>query len=223
MLRYQQYIELVRTQEQIKLLESVSHAKKYLLPFHATYPHEVQQACALLAFPPGTRAPAYAVFLSLALTWENLTILQRLYNQDRWETLAQLFSQTHNTLLSLPSSPLLQLALSAGLSALKTPSCHSQNKRSTIHSCHIHASSFTAPICPICSTELNTLAKDVPYAHHTKSHVASDLVMLPNGRVYRKPWLEEYSMKAGLNEEKVKDVIDNSIYSKKELKKLFIS
>ncbi|SZF05692.1 unnamed protein product [Blumeria hordei] len=207
MLRYQQYIELVRTQEQMKLLESITHAKKYLLPFHATYPNEVQQACALLAFPPGTRAPAYA----------------KLYSQDRWETLAQLFSQTHNTLLSLPSSPLLQIALSAGLSALKTPSCHSQNKRPTIHSCHIHASSFTTPICPICSTELNSLAKDVPYAHHTKSHVASDLVMLPNGRVYRKPWLEEFSMKAGLQEDKVKDVIDNNIYSKEDLKKLFIS
>ena len=61
MLRFQQYIELVRTQDQAKLLESIAHAKKYLLPFRESYPKEVQQACGLLAFPPGTRAEAYAV------------------------------------------------------------------------------------------------------------------------------------------------------------------
>jgi len=61
MLRFQQYIELVRTQDQSKLLESIVHAKKYLLPFKDNYPREVQQACGLLAFPPGTGAEAYSV------------------------------------------------------------------------------------------------------------------------------------------------------------------
>ncbi|KAL5326447.1 hypothetical protein ACEPPN_004132 [Leptodophora sp. 'Broadleaf-Isolate-01'] len=62
MLRFQQYIELVRTQDQAKLVESIAHAKKYLLPFRESYPKEVQQACGLLAFPPGTRADAYAKY-----------------------------------------------------------------------------------------------------------------------------------------------------------------
>jgi len=61
MLRFQQYIELVRTQDQSKLLESIAHAKKYLLPFKDNYQREVQQACGLLAFQPGTRAEAYSV------------------------------------------------------------------------------------------------------------------------------------------------------------------
>ncbi len=61
MLRFQQYIELVRTQHQSKLLESIAHAKRYLLPFKDSYPKEVQQACGLLAFPPGTRAGVYSV------------------------------------------------------------------------------------------------------------------------------------------------------------------
>ena len=61
MLRFQQYIELVRTQDQSKLLESIVHAKKYLLPFKDSYPKDVQHACGLLAFPPGTRAGAYEV------------------------------------------------------------------------------------------------------------------------------------------------------------------
>lgn len=61
MLRFQQYIELVRSQDQAKLLESIVHAKKHLLPFRESYPKEVQQACGLLAFPPNTRAEAYSV------------------------------------------------------------------------------------------------------------------------------------------------------------------
>jgi macrophage erythroblast attacher len=61
MLRFQQYIELVRTQDQNKLLESIAHAKKFLIPFRDSYPKEVQQACGLLAFRPGTGAEAYSV------------------------------------------------------------------------------------------------------------------------------------------------------------------
>jgi macrophage erythroblast attacher len=61
MLRFQQYIELVRTQTQDKLLESIAHAKKYLVPFRDSYPKEVQQVCGLLAFPPGTQPEQYSV------------------------------------------------------------------------------------------------------------------------------------------------------------------
>ncbi|RKF82665.1 Protein FYV10 [Golovinomyces cichoracearum] len=213
LLRFQQYIELVRSQDPAKLLESISHINKYLLPYRSSYPRELRQACGLLAFLPGTRAPAYAV----------------LYSQDRWQILANLFYQTHNTLLSLPSSPILQIALSAGLSALKTPSCHSQKKNTTVaqssntSNTSTCVSSLSASVCPICSTELNSLAKDVPYAHHTKSHVASDLVMLPNGYVYRKQWLKDYSEKAGLPEGKFKNTSEGKIYNEWELKKLFIT
>ena len=61
LLRFQQYIELVRTQNQQKLLEAISHAKKYLLPLRELYPVEVQQAGGLLAFPPGSTPPTYGV------------------------------------------------------------------------------------------------------------------------------------------------------------------
>ncbi|KAJ9134251.1 Protein FYV10, partial [Coniochaeta hoffmannii] len=52
MLRYQQYIELVRSQTTDKLVEAITHAKKYLIPYKDTYPREVHQAAGLLAFPP---------------------------------------------------------------------------------------------------------------------------------------------------------------------------
>ncbi|KAE8449090.1 GID complex subunit containing RING finger motif [Mollisiaceae sp. DMI_Dod_QoI] len=206
MLRFQQYIELVRTQDQSKLLESIAHAKKYLLPFRETYPKEVQQACGLLAFPPGTHAEVYS----------------ELYSPSRWTTLSNLFMQTHNTLLSLPSVPLLHIALSAGLSALKTPSCHSSHNNNTSIS-PTSSSSLTTSVCPICSTELNGLARNVPYAHHTKSHVESDLVLLPNGCVYGLERLEEYSRKAGLEAGFVKDLRGGEMFEVGSLKKVYIS
>lgn len=67
MLRFQQYIELVRTQDDRKLLEAIAHAKKHLLPFRDNYPREVQQAAGLLAFPPGGRPSIYNVRYLAAL------------------------------------------------------------------------------------------------------------------------------------------------------------
>lgn len=61
MLRFQQYIELVRTQNEQKLHEAIAHARKYLLPSRETYPKEVQQVAGLLAFPPGGRPSGYEV------------------------------------------------------------------------------------------------------------------------------------------------------------------
>ncbi|CZR54585.1 related to macrophage erythroblast attacher [Phialocephala subalpina] len=207
MLRFQQYIELVRTQDQSKLLESIAHAKKYLLPYRETYPKEVQQACGLLAFPPGTHAHVYS----------------DLYSPSRWTTLSTHFMATHNSLLSLPSVPLLHIALSAGLSALKTPSCHSSHSATSISP--TSSSSLTTSVCPICSTELNDLARNVPYAHHTKSHVESDLVLLPNGCVYGLQRLEEYSRKAGLESGWVKDLRggEGGAVKVEGLKKVYIS
>ncbi|EKD20284.1 uncharacterized protein L3040_007293 [Drepanopeziza brunnea f. sp. 'multigermtubi'] len=222
MLRFQQYIELVRSQEQAKLLESIAHAKKYLLPFREAYPKEVQQACGLLAFPPTTRAEAYS----------------ELYSFTRWTTLSNLFATTHNALLSLPSVPLLHIALSAGLSALKTPSCHSSHHLPSSSSTRpqtqtqsqsispTSSSSLTTSVCPICSTELNDLARNVPYAHHTTSHVESDLVLLPNNCVYGLERLEEYSRKAGLEKGWVRDLREGGsgkLYKVEDLKKVYIS
>jgi len=60
-LRFQQYIELIRTQDKQKILDAIAHAKKFMVPFKDTYPKEVQQAAGLLAFPPGGRTCVYEV------------------------------------------------------------------------------------------------------------------------------------------------------------------
>jgi hypothetical protein len=61
MLRFQQFIELIRAQDQAKLVEAIGHARKFLYPLKDSYPKEVQQACGALAFPPGTQPFEYEV------------------------------------------------------------------------------------------------------------------------------------------------------------------
>ena len=76
MLRYQQYIELVRTEDQGKLLESIAHAKRFLTPYKDMYPKEVQQACGLLAFPPSNpRSNVYSVSPPLIAHPPRLTLI----------------------------------------------------------------------------------------------------------------------------------------------------
>ena len=226
MLRFQQYIELVRTQDDNKLLDALAHAKKHLHPFRDTYPREVQQACGLLVSPPNLRSSRYA----------------DLYAPQRWTDLANLFTRTHNQLLALPSAPLLHIALGAGLSALKTPACHASHRsRGGVDAAEgggdnaaaaaagssggtpTHATALTQSVCPICSTELNELARGVPYAHHTQSHVEHDLVMLPNRRVYGRDRLEDYARKTGLPPDQVKDLRTGEHFPVDACKKVFIT
>ncbi|KAI9768431.1 MAG: GID complex subunit containing RING finger motif [Geoglossum simile] len=201
-LRLQQFIELVRTRQPQKLSEATQHAKKFLAPHKDTQLAEILKAGGLLAHLPNTQTEPY----------------RTLYSHARWDHLARTFIQTHHNLLSLPSRPLLHIALSAGLSALKTPSCHSSYASSSSN-----ANSSTTSVCPICSTELNELARNVPYAHHTKSYVESDPVLLPNGRIYGRERLLQMSTKLGMPDGKVKDPTTSEVFDASDMKKVFIS
>ncbi|KAL9077922.1 MAG: hypothetical protein Q9157_003158 [Trypethelium eluteriae] len=201
-LRLQQYIELVRTAETQKKVEAIIHARKYLT-MHSDSEF-YYKAAGLLNFPANTEADRY----------------KELYSSDRYTYLASLFLRTHHTLFSLPSTPPLQIALSAGLSALKTPSCHSSHLSSSSNP----NSTSTSSLCPICSIELNDLARGVPYAHHTKSFVENDPVVLPNGRIYGRERLWGFNEKLGWVEGKVRDPTNpTEWYGVEEVKKVFIS
>lgn len=246
MLRFQQYIELIRAYTPSKRLEAIAHSRKHLLPYRETYPTEVSQACGLLAYPPiynfdphtGEPNPSNAGLFPLprnpVSNFDGQTgkPLRKdyhqtpgkyvsLYSSQRWKDLADLFVSTHNALLALPSTPLLHVALSSGLSALKTPACHSNTKHST--AAGYNTGNKHTTVCPICSTELNQLAKAVPYAHHSKSHVEHDLYVLPNDRVYGEARLLEYAAKSGLPATLVKDLVTGDVYPWEQLKKVFIT
>ncbi|KAJ2907224.1 hypothetical protein MKZ38_006518 [Zalerion maritima] len=228
-LRFQQYVELVRQQTPESQLLAIAHAKKYLYPYQQAYPKEVKQSCGLLVFTPNNPGnPQYA----------------KLFSDDRWEMLADLFTRTYNELLSLPSIPLLHVALSSGLSALKTPACHSHTSGQGVNAdgdvdmagstgsigdssggaATFATESYTnGRMCPICSAELNELARNVPYAHHSKSHVDHDLMLLPNNRVYGLERLKNHAKKQGIEEGKVKDLRGRDVYDEKDLKKVYIT
>lgn len=146
--------------------------------------------------------------------------LQSLYSPSRWTHLATLFLTAHHNLYSLPPRPLLHIALSAGLSALKTPACHS-----AIPSSSANASSSTTTVCPICSTELNQLARNVPYALHTKSIVENDPVALPNGRVYGSERLRLFNEKVGTEKGFVRDPvsgINGDVWNESDVRKVYV-
>ncbi|KAI9817299.1 MAG: GID complex subunit containing RING finger motif [Thelocarpon impressellum] len=200
--RLQQYIELVRTGEPERLLEATQHARKYLTPHKDTQFLEIHRAAGLLAFSPDTQAEPY----------------KSMYSPGRWNALAALFTTTHHTLMALPARPLLHIALSAGLSSLKTPSCHASTGGPTT------SPTPSASICPICSTELKDLARNVPYAHHTKSHVEPDPVVLPNGRVYGRERLQLLGGSGkgdGLG--RVRDPMTGEVFGGEDVRKVYIS
>ncbi|KAJ6127504.1 hypothetical protein N7523_003116 [Penicillium sp. IBT 18751x] len=201
-LRLQQYIEMVRTKDIHKKVEAITHARKYLTLNAESQKDEVNQVAGLLVFTQDSRSEKY----------------KTLFSPDRWKYLSDLFVQTHHELLSLPSQPLLHIALSAGLSALKTPLCHSAYTSSSSNS-----QSTSTSVCPICSTELNELARKMPYAHHSKSYVEGDAIVLPNGRVYGKSRLLEISKNVGSVETgQVKDPTTGEVFNENEMKKVYI-
>jgi macrophage erythroblast attacher len=67
------------------------------------------------------------------------------------------------------------------------------------------------------------MARNVPYAHHTKSSVESDPIILPNGRIYGRERLLEMSRKVGfVGEGKVKDPTTGDVFDEREMKKIYI-
>ena len=214
-LRLQQYIEYCRSGQRTQAME---HARRYLAPQWDIHAKKISEAAVLLVYPTSTNAERYKVCFRETETRKSADIYQAWYSQTRWDELAELFIETHNHLFSLPARPLLLIALSAGLSSLKTPSCHSKHASSTAN-----ASSSTTSVCPICSTELNELARKLPYAHHTKSYVENDPVVLPNGRVYGRDRLFDMSAKVGLKPELVKDPTTAEVWDVSKVRKVYIS
>ncbi|KAI5849453.1 CTLH/CRA C-terminal to lish motif domain-containing protein [Morchella snyderi] len=195
-LRMQQFIELVRDRRH---REATAYSKKFLAPQGEKHLDDIMKAAALLAFMPTTKCQPY----------------MDMYSFKRWDFLATTFVNTHHTLYGLPSRPLLHIALSAGLSALKTPSCHSSIATSS-------TASTTTSLCPICSTELNDLARNVPYAHHVRSSVDPDPVVLPNNRIHGREKLEEFAVKLGLPAGRIRDPTTGDEWDDTTLRKVFI-
>jgi macrophage erythroblast attacher len=87
------------------------------------------------------------------------------------------------SLNTLPTEPLLNLAMYAGLASLKLPSCYDAQTLNVD--------------CPVCDPDLRQLANDVPLSHHVNSTIVCSLsgkimegdnmpMAFPSGCVYSK-------------------------------------
>lgn len=172
-LRLQEYIELVRAG---KNLEAIAYSKKHLLSWQETHLAQIHKASALLCFPPTTTCGPY----------------KRLYDPARWTALVQSFRFAIYNLSTLPTEPLLHLAMYAGLASLKLPACYDNHTKNVD--------------CPVCDANLGKLAEEVPFSHHFNSTIVCRLsgrimdednmpMAFPNGRVYSKEALEEMAAK----------------------------
>ena len=65
----------------------------------------------------------------------------------------------------------------------------------------------------------------MPYAHHTKSFMEDDPVVLPNGRVFGRQRLKVLNEKVGTRKGRVRDPTDAAgvEWNEGEIKKVFIS
>ena len=115
---------------------------------------------------------------------------QRLYDLSRWDNLIRSFRLAIYTLNTLPTEPLLHLALYAGLASLKLPACYDQSTKNVD--------------CPVCDGDvgsdsqgigLGKLGEEVPLSHHANSTIVCRIsgkimdednmpMAFPNGYVY---------------------------------------
>ncbi|KAF8842873.1 hypothetical protein BDN67DRAFT_946606 [Paxillus ammoniavirescens] len=196
-LRLQEYIELARTR---KTQDAIAYSKKHLVLWQETHLQQIMQASALLAVQPSTTCGQY----------------RRLYDASRWASLIQAFRLAIYTLNSLPTEPLLHLALYAGLASLKLPACYDPPHNVD---------------CPVCDPSIRTLAEEVPYSHHANSTIVCRLsgrimdednmpMAFPDGHVYSREALKEMASK---HNDKVTCPRSGQTSDFDSLKKVFIS
>ncbi|CAE7092339.1 unnamed protein product [Rhizoctonia solani] len=198
-LRLQEYIEIV---QQGKTAEAMSYLKKHLISWYDSHPQQCKQASALLVCPPSMGMSTY----------------KELYDPQRWSFLIRTFRHAVYALYNIPTTSLLALGLSAGLSSLKLPSCYDSTQRNVD--------------CPVCDTDgLGVLAKEVPWSHHVNSVIVCRItgkimdgdnppLCLPNGHVYSQRALEEQAAK---NNGQVTCPKTGDTFSFQQTKKIFIS
>ncbi|PCH35195.1 hypothetical protein WOLCODRAFT_91464 [Wolfiporia cocos MD-104 SS10] len=172
--KLKEYIELARARRN---LDAIAYAKKHLLSWQDTHLAQIRQATALLAFSPTTNCAPY----------------KRLYNPERWDDLIKAFRLAIYNLNTLPTEPLLHLAMYAGLASLKLPACYDKDTKNID--------------CPACDASLGKLAEEVPFSHHVNSTIVcrisgkimdednAPMAFPTNGEVYSKEALEEMAAK----------------------------
>ncbi|XP_050304582.1 E3 ubiquitin-protein transferase MAEA [Anthonomus grandis grandis] len=198
-LRVQEFVELIRKDRR---MEAIKHARKHFPSFEEEHLPTIQRAMALLAFTPDVTIAPYAA----------------LFDISRWDNLIEQFRQENYRLFQLAPQSVFTVTLQAGLSALKTPQCYSDNPENR------------NPACPVCNEDLNKLAEPLPFAHCSQSKLYCHItglplnennqpMMLPNGYVYGEQALAHMAKE---NNGKVICPKTKELFSFKKLEKVFV-
>ncbi|QLQ78988.1 hypothetical protein HG537_0B03350 [Torulaspora globosa] len=148
-----------------------------------------------------------------------------LLDSRRWHTLNELFTKEYYLMYGISHSEPLMMYLSLGISALKTRECLHKKEIPVSDKPDLDSyleKDVLATTCPVCTDEFASIAKDLPYAHHTQSKLFENPVMLPNGNIYDAKKLKSLATAlnnanlASLKDFEVMDPIDKKIYSEKE-------
>ncbi|KAF8591289.1 hypothetical protein K439DRAFT_1650826 [Ramaria rubella] len=148
-LRLQEYIELSRAR---KKEDAIAYCQKHLTTWYESHESQIKQALALLVFPPSTSCSPY----------------KRLYDTERWNVLSSNFRLAAYNLSTLPTEPLLHLALYGGLAALKLPSCYPFSNPTS-----------TSPSSPY-PISFSSSSHSLPFNPSTYSSLSANLVGTPS-------------------------------------------
>ncbi|PKI83137.1 Fyv10p [Malassezia vespertilionis] len=211
-LRLQEFIELTRSRTSCSLRDAVVYAQKQLMPWL----HAQDEADDLDKDGPArnnvtyTRAQAVRAMGLLAFG-PDMWSYHDLYNVERWKYLCDTFLQIALRVYEIPPVPLLHIALSAGLSSLKSHACcstHYHDKIGTVATNLSIAKDEKHPECPVCDANgLGELAKEVPFNHHANSILICRIngkvmddknppMCLPNGMVYSETALHDLATRS---------------------------
>ena len=195
-IRMQEFVELVKANRRV---DAVKHARKYLSSAgEIGQMAGVQTGMGLLAFPCTTNIKPY----------------RELFSEDKWLDLIEQFRAENYRLFQLSNLSVFTVALTAGLSALKTQKCYTDRNFE----------------CPVCQEPLNDLALHLPFAHCSQSRLICHIsgkamnennqpMMLPNGYVYG---AESLRRMAQQNDGQVVCPRTKEIYTLSAVEKVFV-
>lgn len=185
--RFQEYIELIKAGD---LTGGIKLFNEYLIHFTKTNFHEIQMSTGLLIFAEKTQQQPNN---------PNFVKYTKLLSTDRYKYLSGLFIKIYYKMHGIPDDDPLLVYLSVGITSLKTRSCssstddHLMNFNDILTEKLSRSERLEEGSCPVCSSEFRKLNTLLPYSHNVQSHLFETPVMLPNGNIYDKTNLIQFS------------------------------
>ena len=150
-----------------------------------------------------------------------MPVFARMYDDNRWEHLTDLFIDCCFKVQGITHQTLLETLVGSGLTALKTPFCE--------------AGSNLGHSCPVCDAEIFSLARHLPYCTKASSTLICRIlgtamdehnppVVLPNNQVYSQRGVERISKPiAGSTDRSIVCPVTQAEFRSSQVVKIFLT